>query len=98
MESDPYPNVAEATKAVQYFMDEYGYTTFVSGSVNFPSGAHSQQQACMPSLLFVYVKLAPLSHKIFEQLLRLNGALFISSPDVLSVYSMGIIIREVFLV
>ena len=44
MESDPYPNVAEASEAVQYFMDEYGPATFVSGSVNFPAGMHSQNQ------------------------------------------------------
>jgi len=44
MESTPYPTVADATEAVQYFMTEYGGTTFVSGEVNFPAGMHSQQQ------------------------------------------------------
>ncbi len=44
MESDPYPNVTEATKAMQYFMDEYGPTMFVSDEVNFHAGIHSQNQ------------------------------------------------------
>ena len=44
MESTPYPTVTEASKAVQSIMDEHGGTTFVSGAVNFPAGAHSQQQ------------------------------------------------------
>jgi len=43
-ESTVYPTVAEASKAAQSIMDEHGDTTFVSGEVNFPAGAHSQQQ------------------------------------------------------
>ncbi len=42
MESDPYPTVVEASEAAEYFMDKYGFITFVSGSVNFPPEAHSQ--------------------------------------------------------
>jgi len=44
MESTPYLTVTEASKAVQSIMDEHGGTIFVSGAVNFPAGAHSQQQ------------------------------------------------------
>lgn len=44
LESEPYPNVMEASEAAEYFMGEYGFTTFVSGSVNFPDGMHSQNK------------------------------------------------------
>ena len=44
MESTPYPTIEEASEALQSIMDEHGGATFVSGAVNFPAGAHSQQQ------------------------------------------------------
>ena len=56
MESDPYPNVAEASEAVQYFMDEYGPTTFVSGSVNFPGGIHTSEQEHLPTTITLCVR------------------------------------------
>ena len=50
MESTPYPTVTEASKALQSIMDEHGGATFVSGVVNFPAGAHSQQQDLLTTI------------------------------------------------
>ena len=55
MESTPYPTVANASKAVQSIMDEHGGTTFVSGEVNFPAGAHSQQQD-LPTTIILCIR------------------------------------------
>ena len=55
MESTPYPTVANASKAVQSIMDEHGGATFVSGSVNFPAGAHSQQQD-LPTTIILCIR------------------------------------------
>ena len=56
MESDSYPNVEEATQAAQYFMDKYGYTTFVSGSVNFPGGIHTSEQEHLPTTITLCIR------------------------------------------
>ena len=66
MESDPYSTVAEASETLEYFMDEHGGTTFVSGSVNFPAGMHSQNRDLYTTITLVFVNLVRLNHKILE--------------------------------
>ena len=56
MESDPYPNVEDATKAAQHFMDKYGYTTFVSGSINLPGGVHTSEQEHLPTTITLCIR------------------------------------------
>ena len=56
MESDPYPTVTEASEAVQYFIDEYGPTMFVSGSVNFPGGIQTSGQEHLPATITLCIR------------------------------------------
>ena len=55
MESTPYLTVVEATQALQSIMDEHGGATFVSGTVNFPAGAHSHQQD-LPTTIILCIR------------------------------------------
>ena len=67
MESDPYPNVEEATQAAQCFMDKYGYTIFVSGSVNFPGGVHTSEHEHLPTTIPLCIREpAHLNHKLIK--------------------------------